>query len=846
MGINFMQTSFNGGEWSKLLEGRVDIDKYANAVYTLENFIIDSRGPVMFRPGFRYIAETKTSSTASRLIPFQFSVTQAYILEFGNLYIRFYKDQAQITSGGVAYEVTTTYTAAEVGDIKYCQSADVLYLFHPDHAPAKLSRTGHTSWTLQDINFNPPALKELGIDPAADLTLSATSGSGITVTASAASFISGDVKRQITSGVGRATITGFTSTTVVTCDVVDSFSSTSISSGDWTLEGSPSISITPSIKEPIGGICTLTVTGGSETFHDLLLSSGDNWLVSGSGTNEYYLDNSSSLYTAVEPDRIYVNDIQLAVGVIGTLGVSQWAWGDNDALGYDTIYIRMPTTEAPDPDDAYSTDTAYIEWSAVAVTGDAFRTTDVGKYVRINGGYVQILNYASAQSVSGPVILTLDDVDASTSYAIETEVWTATLGYPSCGTFFEERFVVACTESYPETIWGSVVGDYENFTAGTNDADAFEFSLIGSPQVNYIYWIEPREYLMIGTTGGEWRLGPEDTGDALTPLNVVAKQETSYGCANIQPLTIAKSTLFVQRAKRKIREFTYNWEADGYVAPDMTLLAEHLTSGYLAGMVFQQEPASIVWCWLEDGGLIGLTYMRDQDVVGWHRHVIDGDVESMAVIPGTGYDEVWAIIERTIDGSTVRYVEMLEDVFRDDADTYTDNLGENAFFVDCGYTYNSTATTSITGLDHLEGETVAILADGYVVSNKTVSSGAITLSTAASVVHVGLPYTGTLQTMRPNASMKDGTAQARPKKIHDINIRVYNSGTFKAGRDTTNLDVVVDRERTLIMGDPYPLYTGDLRTGLDGNWDKDGRFTIVQDKPLPLTVVAVIPVISIT
>ena len=151
----FIQNAFNGGEWSSLMEGRSDLDKYSNALKIMVNCVIDPRGPASIRPGFKYIAGTKTNSTASRVIPFEFSATTAYVIEFGDLYVRFFKDQAQIESGGSPVEVVSPYAAADLAAIKYCQSADILYLFHADYAPRKLSRTSDIAWTLTTINFNP-------------------------------------------------------------------------------------------------------------------------------------------------------------------------------------------------------------------------------------------------------------------------------------------------------------------------------------------------------------------------------------------------------------------------------------------------------------------------------------------------------------------------------------------------------------------------------------------------------------------------------------------------------------------------------------------------------------------
>lgn len=898
-GTRFIQTNFTAGEWTDRLEGRVDLSKYANALYRLENFIIDPRGPACYRPGFRYIAGTKTNAKASRLMRFEFSTTQAYILEFGDYYIRFYRNQAQIqltyaawvtttaytlgalvTSGGsryrcivahtagvfatdlaaakwvltagatdLAYEIPSPYAEADVASIKFCQSADVLYLFHASYAPRKLSRAGHTSWTLATINFRSPAVKEQGIKPVATLTLGAVTGSGIVFTAGAAVFQTGDVNRIITSGAGRASIVGFTSTTVVTCDIIDDFSAVGpIASQSWSLLGSPVGSVTPSIKAPVGGICDITSSGASETFTSLLTTDADdNWIASGSGTDEYYIVNTATFFPAAKPSKVYEDAVELVEGTLGSLGIKQWAWGDNDALGYDTIYIRL--SDGTDPDTKSPVilpDADYVKSGAVVATANLFRAADVGKYIRVHGGLIKITAYASAASVSGEIIKELDAVTATTNWTLESDVWNATNGYPSCGTFFEERLCLAGSSTYPETVWGSCVGDYENFTPGVDAADSFEFTLAGR-QVNVIQWLEPREYLIIGTAGAEWRLGPEDTGDALTPLNVVAKQQTSFGCYNMMPETIGTATLFLQRAGKKVREFSYQWESDGYVAPDLTILAEHITAAGIRGMAYQQEPASILWAFDADGALIAMTYLRDQDVVGWHQHPMGtAEVESLACIPGTGYDELWAIIKRTVNGATVRYIEMMEEVFDDTAADYITNKGLNAFFVDSGITYNGASTTTITGLTHLEGETVAILADGNIQANKVVAAGQITLSLAASVVHVGLAYTGLMQPMRLDAALKDGSAQGRLKKLHEVYVRVYRSGTFKVGRDIDHLDVVIDRERVITLGAPYDLFTGDLPVGYDDSWESDARVMIVQDKPMPLTVVAIMPEVSIT
>ena len=840
-----MQKAFNAGEWSGSMEGRTDLDKYSRAVYQLENMLLDPRGPAVMRPGFRYIA---TAKGESYLASFDFGAEQSYVLEFGDYYIRFYKDQAQIMSGGVPYEIPTGYAVADVPLLleKSFQSYDVLYLVHPDYPPSKLSRTAHTSWVLSTINFNPPAVSEIGHDLTADLTLSALTGTGITITASANVFITGDVKRLITSGVGKCSITAFNAANEIVADVIDDFTDLTISSGDWKLLGSPYGTLTPSIKGPVGAICTLASTGSSETFSALLENAtfpvATNWELSGIGNNEYYIINTATKYTSTEPDKVYENNIEMVQGIIGELGIRQWAWGDNDTLGYNTIYVRL--SDETDPDTKIST--TYLKRSTITTAGDIFRTTDLGKFIRIYGGMVKLTAIASATSASGEllkVMTSIEDgatIEGTVNWTLESNIWTDDNGYPSCGCFFGERLCLAGSPEFPDTVWGSVVGDYENFTPGVDDSDSFEFSL-GARKANIIRWMEPEDFLLIGTMEKVWKMGSTGTNEPLTPLNVEAKLQTATkGVENISPVQCDQAILYVQKFGRKVRELTWSWENEKYVAPDMTLLSEHMTEGVIKGITYQGEPNSILWCWQEDGSIIGLTYLRGEEVIGWHRHPMDNAfVESMAVIPGDGYDELWAVIKRTIDGSTVRYVECMGELFNEPSGTFAANNGLNAFFVDSGITYNGASTATITGLDHLEGEEVVALADGAYVTTKTVSGGSITLPRAASVVHAGLPYTATLIPMRLNADTTAGSSQARLKKIHDVSIRVYRSGSVKVGRDSDHLDVVINRDRQITMGGAYELYTGDLPVQYDDNWEPDARITIVQDKPLPFTLTAI-------
>ena len=731
-------TNFTGGELSPRLDGRNDLAKYASGCKTLQNMIVYPHGSAARRPGTNFVAEVENSAEKTRLIPFEFSTTQTYILEFGNEYIRFYKDGGAIlesnktitgitqadpgvvsitahgfsngdtivisgvvgmtqvngkrfkvanvntndfelqdidgvdvdttsftayASGGIAnrvYQIATTYLTADLFQIKYAQSADVMYLCHPDYSVKKLSRTGHTSWTITEVDFtNGPYLD----DNITAVTLSSsthTVGTARDLTASAATFASTDVGRLVSFRTGYGEITAFTSSTAVT----------------WTI-----------IKD------------------------------TGSGS-------------------------------------------------------------------------ASVDWALGA--------------------------------------------------------FSDTTGYPSCVTFYEQRLVFAGTESQPQTLYFSKSGDYENMfenRGGTiADDDAIIYT-IASNQVNAIRFLSATRTLIVGTVGGEFSVSGGGSDDPVTPTNILIKKQSNHGCANIDAIPVGNVTLFLQRAKRKIRELAYNFDVDGYVAPDMTILAEHISKTGINEMSYQQEPNQIIWAVREDGKLVGLTYQREQQVVAWHQHIFGGAFstgnavcETVATIPTNDKEyQTWIIVKRTINGVTRRYVEYLNQFDF----TETDNTTFN--FLDSQLAYSGSATTTITGLDHLEGQTVSVLANGSTHPDRTVSGGSITLARSSTKVKVGLSYTSILQTMRIDAGAQNGTSQAKTKRIYNITVRLYESIGVEVGPDLNNMEAIPFRSSAQLMDTAIPVYTGDKEVEFRGNYETDGHIYVRQTQPLPLTVLSLYP-----
>ena len=660
-------TNFTGGELSPRLDGRNDLQKYSTGCKTLENMIIFPHGSAARRSGTQFVAEVKDSTKETRLIPFEFSTTQTYILEFGNQYIRFFKDNGQILSSGSPYEISSPYLEAELFDIKFAQSADVMYLCHPNHPAKKLSRTGHTSWSLTSVDFTD--------GPYMDENISST-----TISTSAH-----------TVGTGR------------------------------------------------------TLTASSTT-------------------------------------------------------------GINDNTG--------------------------------------FQTTDVGRLIRFRDGYGKITARTSTTVVT---IEILEDMGSSSSSANwSLGAFSETTGHPSCVTFFEQRLVFAATLSQPQTIFFSKSGDYENMDENRGgtiaDDDAIIYT-IASNQVNAIRFMTATRTLIIGTAGGEFAVSGGSVDTAITPTNILIKKQSNNGAANVDALAVGNATLFLQRARRKLRELAYNFDVDGYVAPDLTILAEHISEGGFKQLSYQQEPNQIIWCVRNDGQLVGLTYQREQQVVAWHRHIFGGAFgsgnavcESVATIPTDDSEyQTYVIIKRTINGATKRYVEFIHQYDFDETDDTSFN------FLDSQLDYSGSAVTTIGGLSHLEGQTVSVLANGATHPDATVSSGQITLARSATKVKVGLPYTSLLQTMRIDAGAQNGTSQSKTKRIYEITARLYESIGIEVGPDLNNMERIPFRSSANAMNSGISVFTGDKEIEFRGNYETDGFIFVRQTQPLPLTVLSLYP-----
>lgn len=481
----------------------------------------------------------------------------------------------------------------------------------------------------------------------------------------------------------------------------------------------------------------------------------------------------------------------------------------------------------------------YIQVSWTAATGASeYR---VYKY---KGGVYGFIGRSTSTSFEDQNI-TADTEDTPPTY---NQYFSSAGNYPSLVFFHQQRLGYAASNNDPYTVWMSRSYLLESFSESLppKDDDCIK-ARFRSSQANRFVWLVPdRTALCIGTIGGNLTVEPS-SGNVLTPGTtsfVVAPQE-SNGSEPLSPLSVGGATIFAQRGFSAVRDFAYNYLADKYKSDDLTLLSRHILQDVeIVAWDYQQEPHSIIWCALSDGTMASCTLMKEQEVVAWARHETDGEILSVATMPGTPDDQVWMLVRRTVHGTAKVFVEKLAPFFDDD-----DPSGAN--FLDSALTYSGTAATSFSGFGHLSGETVTAFADGGVVTGVTVSNGGgFTLGTAASVVTAGLPYTSTLIPMRPEVDTQAGSSMLHNRKLLDIRARVYRTMPFAVGVVGSDKTwTITDRD---IVGGEFqtaPFFASsvqDLYLGLVGSWSADAIPVITIDTPTPFTLLAMMVTLEIT
>ena len=819
--VHPFQTNFTSGEISPKLFGQVDFKKYNNAVETMENMIVFPQGGTTRRYGSRFVCEVKNSANATRLIPFEFNIEQSYILEFGNLYIRFYKDNGQITeatktvtaitkanpavvtvsshgysngdhiwlndvggmtevnarrytianvttntfelsgvnstnyttytSGGTAakvYEITTEYTSSQLSEIQFAQSADVMYLVHPSHEPTKLTRTGHTNWSISDVDFEKGPYLDQNTSSTTLTTSATTVGTGRTLTASADLFASTDVGRLVKVKGGHGKITGFTSATVVTYEIF-----TAVGTGSATTEWQlGAYSNTTGFPRAVSFFEQRLLYGGSTNFPQTIWAS------------------QSGLY-----DNFDEGDADAADAFIYTIAANK----------VNTIRWLAPSKDL-------IVGTAGSEYKVGRPTGEPLKPDNVNIAQQTTYGV-----YPARPIQIGNVILFIQRQQKKIRefyYKFEDDAYSA----PDMTILSEHITGNGITEvdfaQEPDSVYWAI------------REDGVFLGMTYQREENVVAW---HRHIFGGKTGSatvtvtDYANIPVGTRIVLTKSDgskVTFTSETAGSSSPSSSLGFRPNT-------------NNNTTADNI----FTAINAH------ADFTVANPAANIVTIIETSPQATGLLTVETTDstrlAVTSETH---SKAKSVASIPEGGEDQVWVIIERVINGSTVQYVEYLSSTAN--MDSYLTG------------TVNS-SSTSVTSLDHLEGEKVQIVIGDAVYPPQTVTNGAITVDIptelSTKTIDVGLGFTSTLKTLKPEFGGQAGTSQGRKKRYNEVMVRFLN--TVGA---TINDDQLPFRSSATPMGQNIPEFTGDKRVTNLG-WDRDGQITVKQTQPLPMTILGI-------
>ena len=627
-------------------------------------------------------------------------------------------------------------------------------------------------------------------------------------------------------------------------EMIIPFADTSFAGGLWHLEGGGVASlkflnpdgvaaVIPAVGEPI------TIQSNKAPFVaiELIENGTPTWTASGSGTNEYHY--AGAWGPATEPVTLYFRGAPLgyvASGNLGSLEAGQWSYGDNDAIGSNKLYVRLPTEYEPDPDDWAGSVDAQINMFYVIADE---QNTDVwvaasvksGDVIAIQGGLFRVESPFEHNTMFHKIpCVTLKAPDAVTA----TGVWQVyerfddipelTNEVTALG-FYQNRLVY----SIGNDIFMSGSGDYDNFPIGVDDTDSVVFNLSEKAQ-----WMEERDVLVVGTDEGEHIIGAR--GVVTTPTAVFKQKQTNYGSDGPLRVLAQNNILFVQKGALKLREIIFNLQTESYNARDLTILADHITASGIKQIAYSRRPIPTVYCVTGVGTLACMTYITEQGVFAWHEYetgmtagAFDGldDIESVAVLPGTTSDDVYVTVKRTIDSVTKRYIELLAQPF--DSTTISDARQLDSFLL------TTVLNAVVTGLSHLEGEVVTYIVDGdpSKVGTATVASNQITMDDTPTVnAVVGVPYTCVLQTMRLEAGGQKGPSQGLKKRIGCVLLRLYQSLGGSVGPTSSNTHAIPDATTQV---------TGDRKVKFPGGWNTEGHVTVVQDQPLPLAISAISP-----
>ena len=815
-----LQNNFTAGEVSPKLANRQDLVAYKNGLKTCQNYMPRNEGGISNRPGTIYCAALKDHTKQARLQQFVYSNADSYMLEVGNLYIRFYKDSGQILNSDLTITGITTANPAVVTSAAHgLSNGDQVYITEVVGMTEINSATQY--YTVANVTAN--------------------------------TF---EVQDQDGTNVNSTSFTTYSSAGVV--NKIYTLTTPYLEADVFELDFKSSAD-------------TIFITHPDYAPRKLVRTSDTNWTLT-----PLMKDTDSPAATLLFTNGPYLDENTTAV----TFTLSGGAYAPTNT----------PTLTA---------------------SSATFASTDLGRLVRIwNGtayGWGEITTYTSTTvvtlTVKGTVTL------AGTAQTLwSLGAWSETTGFPVSSTFYQSRHCYTALSAGFERVWASETDSFLDFSPGVGDSNPIDATLAGASQGLPI-WLASHDELRIGSIDGVNTVQSASDSQPLGPTSIKATKVSASGSKlRVRPLEIDNITVYPSFSGKLIYQLGYDYKSDGFKASPINLLSRDITKDGVTQLAYAKEPDATIWAVRTDGYLIGATYLPEQEILAWHKHVLGGStalVESVAVIPRTNQDQVWVVVKRTINGSTRRYIEYLDEEFvnRDKTDAiFVDSAieiattkpaatltpsavtgsaitltagssvfastevgrivkGNSGTAVITAYTSGTVVTaevlidfsstsaiasqswtlsvSSISGLKHLEGQTVSLLVDGGEHPTATVTSGAVTLDAQYTVIKVGLPYNKIAESLDISFGDDNGASTGTTSVVSKFVLDLYETSGLKIGYDADSLTTVQFRDGSAQTGEGAPLFTGEKvmtnKTGFKGR----SKFYIFSNSPMPATILGV-------
>lgn len=861
---------FNGGIWSEVLKGRYDLGNYKSASRTCDNFIPTRYGQVEKRSGTKHIGYAKHDDKVCVLHAFQFSVTTKFILEFGEYYVRFWSNDLQVESApSTPLEVVTPYAEADLYEIQIRAVNDIVYIVHPYYPVASLTRIADDNWTYAETALDLPFV-DPDVDPTdVTLTPSATTGN-ITITASGSVFNSDYVGSELRlEYINESTSQSFHDdyiispatydSTLTSFDNVPAFNPTggdyetdSTNSKYWKVYRQAALN-----NQVLYYTCikdykpTAWLTATSYALDDVVTNGGNAYYCVEAHTSGTFATDEAAgkwvqgTYPADFPNHFEVGCVTMQpVTVTGewnlkTTGNWRGDWWIQRSVDGGTTWSTIKTLSSRD-DSNYLVEedeggqeaqirvvgvTSY--WSARERETVTFSTLAAPAY-----GRAEVTAYNSATSVDATVI---DDMPETTaSIAWKESAFSPRQGYPRSIALFDNRLLLAGTKKKPQAFFYSGINEYENFLGGTLADSPFFVETLSDDQ-SAIQWLSAQRELFVGTASLEGILLTRKQDEAQSAENLpIVRWNEAMGSAHRAALPMRDSLMVLQRGRTTLNMLSYSLERDGYTGEEVSLLCPHLFESGVQQMAHIREPYTGAFTVNEDGTMCHLIYEPKLQVTGWCKFTTkNGAFESVQVLPSTtDEDDVWVSVKRTINGVTKRHIERFTTSNR--AKQRTSDV-DNVWYVDAGVKVTGTDLTSVTGLDHLEGETICVLADG-IKGEYTVSGGAITLSTPADTVIAGLPLTSEFEPL----DIETGQSASMRKQLYQSKLMLYKSLGGSIASDGEDYQDLIYHTAGETMDESIPLKDGYMEVFHESSHSRQKWWRIKHDEPYPFTLQAVV------